>query len=172
MKNNNEGHFVSKIGNKKEERLELFNKKIKETFERSEDFFKNFRFKEETFKKKMFEGNLSMNEVYKTGELLDITSEELIFIFFGETPEEQRKYLITEAMMKGQSKEVIEFLQLTNKILKGKSNEERKIFLNALHKTIEKDLKGSEEKWWREYQESSLKISFRFYGFPLQLFRY
>lgn len=100
MKNNNEGHFVSKIGNKKEERLELFDKKIKETFERSEDFFKNFRFKEETFKKKMFEGNLSMNEVYKTGELLDITSEELIFIFFGETPEEQRKYLITEEMMK------------------------------------------------------------------------
>jgi hypothetical protein len=94
----------------------------------------------------MFEGNLSMNEVYKTVELLDITSEELIFIFFGETPEEQRKYLITEEMMKGQSKEVIEFLQLTNKILKGKSNEERKIFLNALHKTIEKDLKGSEEK--------------------------
>lgn len=44
MKNNNEGHFVSKIGNKKEERLELFDKKIKETF-----------------KKKMFEG-ISFNE--------------------------------------------------------------------------------------------------------------
>ena len=146
MKNNNEGHFVSKIGNKKEERLELFDKKIKEKFEKNEDFFNNFRYKEDTFKKRLFEGNLSMSELYKTGELLDITSEELIFIYFGETPEEQRKYLITEEMMKGQSKEVIEFLQMTNKILKGKSNEERKIFLNTLHKTIDEDLKGSEEK--------------------------
>ena len=146
MKNNNEGHFVSQIGNKKEERLELFDKKIKERFERSEDFFKNFRFKEDTFKKKMFEGSLSLSDIHKTGELLDITSEELIFIYFGETIEEQRRYLITEEMMKGQSKEVIEFLQMTNKILKGKSTEERKIFLNALHKTIDEDLKGSEEK--------------------------
>ena len=146
MKKNNEGHFVSQIGNKKEERLELFDKKIKERFERNEDFFKNFRFKEDTFKKKMFEGSLSLSDIHKTGELLDITSEELIFIYFGETIEEQRRYLITEEMMKGQSKEVIEFLQMTNKILKGKSTEERKIFLNALHKTIDEDLKGSEEK--------------------------
>lgn len=36
--------------------------------------------------------------------------------------------------------------QMKNKILKGKSTEERKIFLNALHKTIDEDLKGSEEK--------------------------
>ena len=146
MKNNNEGHFVSKIGNKKEERLELFDKKIKEKFERSEDFFNNFRFKEDTFKKRLFEGSLSLSDLHKTDELLDITSEELIFIYFGETPEEQRKYLITDEMMKGQSKEVIEFLQMTNKILKGKSTEERKIFLNSLHKTIDEDLKGSEEK--------------------------
>lgn len=146
MKNNNEGHFVSKIGNKKEERLELFDKKIKEKFERSEDFFNNFRFKEDTFKKRLFEGSLSLSDLHKTDELLDITSEELIFIYFGETPEEQRKYLITDEMMKGQSKEVIEFLQMTNKILKGKSTEERKIFLNTLHKTIDEDLKGSEEK--------------------------
>ena len=122
----------STIKNHKEERLELFDKKIKEKFETNEEFFKNFRFREDTFKRKLFEGSLSMSEVHKTDELLDITLEELMFLYFGETPEEQNKLLITEEMMKGQSEEVKSFLRATNKILKGKS--------------IEEDLKGSDSK--------------------------
>ena len=136
----------STIKNHKEERLELFDKKIKEKFETKEEFFKNFRFREDTFKRKMFEGSLSMSEVHKTDELLDITLEELMFLYFGETPEEQNKLLITEEMMKGQSEEVKSFLRATNKILKGKSIEAREIFLKDLQKTIEEDLKGSDSK--------------------------
>ncbi len=142
----NEKDILSKLQNHKEERLELFDKKIKEKFAMKEEFFKNFRFKEETFKKRMFEGSLPLNYIYKTGELLDITLEELMFLYFGETPEEQNKFLIPEEMIEGESEEVKNFLRETNQILRGKSIEGREIFLNDLQKTIEKDLKGSEEE--------------------------
>lgn len=129
------------ISKNQEERLELFDKKIKEKFGEKEEFFKNFRYKERTFKKKIIEGKTNYLDIHKTEDLLDITREELIFIFFGQTIEEQKKYLISEEMMKGQSQEVIEFLKHTNEILKDKSIKGRKIFLNELQKTIELDLK-------------------------------
>lgn len=56
----NEKDILSKIQNHKEERLELLNQKIKEKFERDEEFFKNFRFKEE---RKFF-----LNDLQKTIE--------------------------------------------------------------------------------------------------------
>lgn len=142
----NERNIVSHIGERKEERLELLNKKIKEKFNTNEEFFKNFRFKEETFKRKLFEGQLSLNEYQKTLDLLNISFEEIVFIFFGEKPEEDTKFLISEEDIEGQSEEVKNFLRDTNTILKGKSIEEREIFLKDLQKTLENDSRGSEIK--------------------------
>ena len=142
----NERNIVSHIGERKEERLELLNKKIKEKFNTNEEFFKNFRFKEETFKRKLFEGQLSLNEYQKTLDLLNINFEEIVFIFFGEKPEEDTKFLIPEEEIEGQSEEVKNFLRDTNTILKGKSIEEREIFLKDLQKTLENDSRGSETK--------------------------
>ena len=153
MKENKKDTFVSKIGNHKEERLELLNKKIKENFERDEDFFNLIRLKRKTFEKNMNEGNLYLDQIYKTQELLKLTREELSFLFFGESFEEQNSFLIPEEMIEGQSEEVKSFLQSTNQILRGKNIEGRKIFLNDLQKSLEEGLKGSEDKWWRNYQE-------------------
>ena len=58
----------------------------------------------------------------------------------------QNCFLIPKEMIEGQSEEVKNFLQSTNQILKGKSIEERKIFLNDLQKNLEEGLKGSEDK--------------------------
>ena len=146
MKENKKDTFVSKIGNHKEERLELLNKKIKENFERDEDFFNLIRLKRKTFEKNMNEGNLYLDQIYKTQELLKLTREELSFLFFGESFEEQNSFLIPEEMIEGQSEEVKSFLQSTNQILRGKNIEGRKIFLNDLQKSLEEGLKGSEDK--------------------------
>ena len=146
MKKNKKDTFVSKIGNYKEERLELLNKKIKENFERDEDFFNLIRLKRKTFEKNMNEGNLYLDQIYKTQELLKLTREELTFLFFGESFEEQNSFLIPEEMIEGQSEEVKSFLQSTNQILRGKNIEGRKIFLNDLQKSLEEGLKGSEDK--------------------------
>lgn len=146
MKENKKDTFVSKIGNYKEERLELLNKKIKENFERDEDFFNLIRLKRKTFEKNMNEGNLYLDQIYKTQELLKLTREELSFLFFGESFEEQNSFLIPEEMIEGQSEEVKSFLQSTNQILRGKNIEGRKIFLNDLQKSLEEGLKGSEDK--------------------------
>ena len=142
----NENDILSKLQDNKEERLELFDKKIKEKFTKKEEFFKNFRFKEETFKKRIFEGKLPLYYVFKTGELLDITLEELMFLYFGETQNKQDKFLIPEEKIEGESEEVKNYLKETNQILRGKSIEGREIFLNDLQKTLEKDLRGSDNK--------------------------
>lgn len=171
MKENKKDTFVSKIGDYKEERLELLNKKIKENFERDEDFFKLINLKRNTFERNMNEGNLYLDQIFKTQQLLKLTREEMNFLFFGESFEEQKSFLIPEEMIEGQSEEVKSFLQSTNQILRGKNIEGRKIFLNDLQKSLEEGLKGSEDRWWRNYQESSLKIFSHCYGFRLQLFK-
>lgn len=146
MKENKKDTFVSKIGDYKEERLELLNKKIKKNFERDEDFFKLIKLKRNTFERNMNEGNLYLDQIFKTQQLLKLTREEMNFLFFGKSFEKQKSFLIPEEMIEGQSEEVKSFLQSTNQILKGKSIEARKIFLNDLQKTIEKDLRGREDK--------------------------
>ena len=146
MKENKKDTFVSKIGDYKEERLELLNKKIKENFERDEDFFKLIKLKRNTFERNMNEGNLYLDQIFKTQQLLKLTREEMNFLFFGESFEEQKSFLIPEEMIEGQSEEVKSFLQSTNQILRGKNIEGRKIFLNDLQKSLEEGLKGSEDK--------------------------
>ena len=153
MKKNNKGHIVSNIKKHKEERLELFDKKIKEKFATNEEFFKNFRFREETFKRKLFEGSLLPDDLIKTKKLLNVTNEELTFLYFGDTFEEQRKFLITQERMTGQTEEVKKSLNQMNEILKHKSIEAREIFLRELQKTIKESLRGSEVKWWKNSQE-------------------
>lgn len=146
MKENKKDTFVSKIGDYKEERLELLNKKIKENFERDEDFFKLIKLKRNTFERNMNEGNLYLDQIFKTQQLLKLTREEMNFLFFGESFEEQKSFLIPEEMIEGQSEEVKSFLQSTNQILRGKNIEGRKIFLNDLQKSLEEGLKGSEDR--------------------------
>ncbi len=146
MKENKKDTFVSKIGDYKEERLELLNKKIKENFERDEDFFKLINLKRNTFERNMNEGNLYLDQIFKTQQLLKLTREEMNFLFFGESFEEQKSFLIPEEMIEGQSEEVKSFLQSTNQILRGKNIEGRKIFLNDLQKSLEEGLKGSEDR--------------------------
>jgi hypothetical protein len=146
MKENKKDTFVSKIGDYKEERLELLNKKIKENFERDEDFFKLIKLKRNTFERNMNEGSLYLDQIFKTQQLLKLTREEMNFLFFGESFEEQKSFLIPEEMIEGQSEEVKNFLQSTNQILRGKNIEGRKIFLNDLQKSLEEGLKGSEDR--------------------------
>lgn len=146
MKENKKDTFVSKIGDYKEERLELLNKKIKENFERDEDFFKLIKLKRNTFERNMNEGNLYLDQIFKTQQLLKLTREEMNFLFFGESFEEQKSFLIPEEMIEGQSEKVKSFLQSTNQILRGKNIEGRKIFLNDLQKSLEEGLKGSEDR--------------------------
>ena len=146
MKENKKDTFVSKIGDYKEERLELLNKKIKENFEREEDFFELIKLKRNTFERNMNEGNLYLDQIFKTQQLLKLTREEMNFLFFGESFEEQKSFLIPEEMIEGQSEEVKSFLQSTNQILRGKNIEGRKIFLNDLQKSLEEGLKGSEDR--------------------------
>ena len=121
-----------------EERLELLNKKIKENFENKKDFYKLLNTTERTFLKGLCEGNLYLDKLYKTQELLKLTKEERTFLFFTETLEEQNKFLIPEETIEKQSKEVKDFLRATNKILEHKSIEAREIFLKDLQKSIEK----------------------------------
>lgn len=128
------------------ERLAILNQKIKENFNTKEDFFNQMETTEANYKKGLLEGNLYLDTLYKTQRILKLTKEETIFLFYGETLEEQSKFLITEEQMKGQDKEVIEFFKSVNEILKTKSIEGRKIFLNELQKKIESDLKGSEKE--------------------------
>lgn len=133
------------------ERLEILNQKIKENFNTKEDFFNQMETTEANYKKGLLEGNLYLDTLYKTQRILKLTKEETIFLFYGKTLEEQSKFLITEEQMKGQDKEVIEFFKSVNEILKTKSIEGRKIFLNELQKKIESDLKGSEKEWWLKF---------------------
>ena len=61
---------------------ELLTKKIEEHFENRNDFFKLFKLKEETYKKRMKEGRLYLRQVVQTKELLNLTKKETSFLFF------------------------------------------------------------------------------------------
>lgn len=61
---------------------ELLTKKIEEHFQNKEEFYKIFKLKEETYKKRMKEGRLYLRQVFQTKELLHLTKEETSFLFF------------------------------------------------------------------------------------------
>lgn len=65
----------------------------------------------------------------------------------------EKEFLIPEELMKDESEEIKEFLEIVNLLLQTKTIEERRIFLNELQKELKQSMKGSEEKWWKQSQE-------------------
>jgi hypothetical protein len=58
----------------------------------------------------------------------------------------EKEFLIPEELMKDESEEIKEFLEIVNLLLQTKTIEERRIFLNELQKELKQSMKGSEEK--------------------------
>ena len=113
--------FIKELYSERLEEREGFLKSLIED-KKELNFYKEIHLKEETFFKHFREGKLSLNNIKRTGELLDITPEEISFIFFGEVKNEKKVYTITK-MIQGHLEEL--------------PSEEREDYLEELKRRIE-----------------------------------
>lgn len=117
--------------NQIEKNKTILKNKIKEKYKGDEEqFYKEMGTTSRTFWKRYETKKCYLSQVFKTRNLLEMTNEEMLFIFFGETTI---------------SRKVISFYNLMLKYIQPLSNEERKEFLNLFQNRIN-SLK--EEKWW------------------------
>ena len=113
--------FIEKLYSERLEEREGFLKSIIDD-KKELNFYKEIHLKEETFFKHFREGKLSLNTIKRTGEMLEMTPEEISFVFFGQTKHEKKVYTIT-TMIQGHLEEL--------------PSEEREDYLEELRRRIE-----------------------------------
>ena len=103
-------------------RLILEDKIQKKYKEQKEDFFESLNTTSQTFWRKFKEQKLPTQQIFKTKELLELTKEEMLSIFFGETKI---------------SEKVLVFYNFLLKNLATLTNEEKSEFLKILSQRID-----------------------------------
>ena len=101
----------------------ILKNKIKETYKDNEEqFFKDLQTTSQTFWKRFQRQKFPMNQIFRTKELLDLTKEEMLSIFFGETKI---------------SEKVIVFYNYMLKYIQPFTNEEKQEFLTKFSQRID-----------------------------------
>lgn len=106
-----------------EKNKSILNEKIKSKYKDNEEqFFKDLRTTSQTFWKRYNQQKFPTQQIFKAKELLDLTKEEMLSIFFGETKV---------------SEKVLIFYNYLLKYIQPLTNEEKAEFLTKFSQRIE-----------------------------------
>ena len=101
----------------------ILTNKIQDKYkDKEEQFYKELHTTSQTFWKRYDNQKFPMNQIFQTQQLLELTKEEMLSIFFGETEI---------------SEKVISFYRLMLKYIQPLSNEDKTKFLTEFSKRIE-----------------------------------